>query len=43
MIKPVFVTAIKEADESKQEFETETLNSKICSGKTLKQWKTSFG
>jgi len=39
MIKPVFVTAIKQADERMQEFETETLNAKICSGKTLNQLK----
>jgi cell division protein FtsI (penicillin-binding protein 3) len=39
MIKPVFVTAVKQADESKKEFETETLNAKICSGKTLNQLK----
>ncbi|MFY8035746.1 MAG: peptidoglycan D,D-transpeptidase FtsI family protein, partial [Cyclobacteriaceae bacterium] len=35
MIKPIFVTSIQQADNVKQEFETETLNSKICSGKTL--------
>ncbi len=37
MIKPVFVTSISQADKVKQEFETETLNNKICSAKTLKQ------
>ena len=36
MIKPVFVKAIKLADETIQEFETETLNSSVCSDKTLK-------
>ncbi|NOT74099.1 MAG: transpeptidase family protein [Cyclobacteriaceae bacterium] len=37
MIKPIFVTSISQADEVKKEFETETLNSKICSNKTLNQ------
>lgn len=37
MIKPIFVTAISQADKPTQEFETEVLNSKICSTKTLKQ------
>ncbi|MBS1486976.1 MAG: transpeptidase family protein [Bacteroidetes bacterium] len=39
MIKPVFVTAITKGDKVIKEFETETLNSKICSGKTLDQLK----
>ncbi len=39
MIKPVFVTSISLADEVKKQFETETLNSKICSNKTLAQLK----
>lgn len=39
MIKPIFVTAIKNADRSVQEFETEVLASKICSNKTLGQLK----
>ncbi len=43
MIKPVFVTSISQADEVTKSFETETLNSKICSNKTLNQlsscWK----
>ena len=39
MIKPIFVTAIKRADETMEEFETETLNSKICSSKTLDKLK----
>ena len=37
MIKPIFVTAIKQADEPTKEFETEVLNDKICSNKTLGQ------
>ena len=37
MIKPVFVTSISQAEKVIQEFETETLNSKICSNKTLNQ------
>lgn len=39
MIKPVFVTAISQAEKTIQTFETETLNSKICSTKTLNQLK----
>ena len=39
MIKPIFVTSISQADNVKEEFETETLNSKICSNKTLNQLK----
>jgi cell division protein FtsI (penicillin-binding protein 3) len=39
MIKPMFVTSISQADEPIKEFETETLNSKICSNKTLNQLK----
>ena len=39
MIKPVFVTSVSLADNMKEEFETETINSKICSGKTLNQLK----
>jgi len=35
MVKPIFVTAISKADQIKKEFETETLNSKICSSSTL--------
>lgn len=35
MIKPVFVTSISKADDVKQEFETVTLNGKICSNATL--------
>jgi cell division protein FtsI (penicillin-binding protein 3) len=39
MIKPMFVTSIRQADEVIQEFDTETLNPKICSNKTLNQLK----
>ncbi len=39
MIKPIFVTSISQADNVKKEFETETLNSKICSNKTLNRLK----
>lgn len=39
MIKPVFVTSVNEAEQVKTEFETETLDSKICSNKTLNQLK----
>jgi len=39
MIKPMFVTSISKADDVKKEFETETLNNKICSGKTLSKLK----
>lgn len=39
MIKPMFVTSIRQADEVIQEFGTETLNPKICSNETLNQLK----
>jgi cell division protein FtsI (penicillin-binding protein 3) len=39
MIKPIFVTSVKQAENTVTEFETETLNSKICSTKTLDQLK----
>lgn len=39
MIKPMFVTSISQADDVTKEFETETLNTKICSKKTLNQLK----
>ena len=39
MIKPMFVTSISQADEIIKEFKTETLNSNICSHKTLNQLK----
>src|SRR5258706_1633487 len=37
MIKPIFVTAVTQGDKIIQEFETETMVSKICSNKTLGQ------
>ncbi len=37
MIKPIIVKRITKADEVVEEFETEVLNSKICSNKTLNQ------
>lgn len=37
MIKPIIVKRIMKADEVIEEFETEVLNSKICSNKTLNQ------
>jgi cell division protein FtsI (penicillin-binding protein 3) len=37
MIKPVFVRAIKHADEDERKFDTEVINSSICSGETLEQ------
>ncbi len=39
MIKPIFVTSISKADEVTKTFETEVLNSKICSNKTLNKLK----
>jgi cell division protein FtsI (penicillin-binding protein 3) len=39
MIKPIFVTSIKQAENTITEYETETLNPKICSTKTLDQLK----
>jgi len=39
MIKPVFVKAVSRADEVEEKFETEELNSKICSSKTLDKLK----
>jgi cell division protein FtsI (penicillin-binding protein 3) len=39
MIKPVFIKAVSKADEIKEAYETEVLNDKICSGKTLDQLK----
>jgi len=39
MIKPIFVTSVKQAENTITEFETETLNPKICSTKTLNQLK----
>ena len=39
MIKPVFVRNISKADEVEEDFETEVLNDKICSKKTLTKLK----
>ena len=39
MIKPIFVTAIRQADNTVKEFETEVMNNKICSNSTLKKLK----
>lgn len=39
MIKPIFVTSVTQGDKIIQEFETETIVSKICSSKTLGQLK----
>lgn len=39
MIKPIFVTAVRQADNTVKEFETEVINSKICSNGTLKKLK----
>lgn len=39
MIKPIIVKAIRQADATFREFNTEVLNSKICSRKTLNQLK----
>lgn len=37
MIRPILVRSIKRADEEEENFETNVLNSKICSGTTLDQ------
>jgi cell division protein FtsI (penicillin-binding protein 3) len=37
MIKPIFVRSIKRADQVEEVFETEVLNSSICSDKTLRK------
>jgi cell division protein FtsI (penicillin-binding protein 3) len=39
MIKPIFVTAVRQADNTVKEFETEVMNNKICSNNTLKKLK----
>jgi cell division protein FtsI (penicillin-binding protein 3) len=39
MIKPIFVKAIRRADEVEESFTTEVINSKICSRTTLKKIK----
>ncbi len=40
MIKPLFVRSIRRADEVEQTFESDVINNKICSKKTLKKLKT---
>jgi cell division protein FtsI (penicillin-binding protein 3) len=39
MIKPIFVKSVRQADNTIKEFETEVINSKICSNSTLKKLK----
>lgn len=39
MIKPVFVESVKRADSEKENFSTEVIVGKICSGKTLNKLK----
>jgi cell division protein FtsI (penicillin-binding protein 3) len=39
MIRPIFVKRVKQADEESDSFETDVLNSNICSGKTLDKLK----
>lgn len=39
MIKPVFVKAVSKADDVEESYETEVLNGKICSNKTLTKLK----
>jgi cell division protein FtsI (penicillin-binding protein 3) len=39
MIRPVFVKAVKKADDEEESFETDVINSKICSSKTLDKMK----
>lgn len=39
MIRPVIVRSVKKADEEEESFETDVLNSKICSDKTLNKLK----
>jgi cell division protein FtsI (penicillin-binding protein 3) len=39
MIRPVFVKSVRKADDEEETFETEVINSKICSGKTLDKLK----
>jgi cell division protein FtsI (penicillin-binding protein 3) len=39
MIKPIFVRSIQKADDEEEEFETEVINSKICSNGTLNKLK----
>lgn len=40
MIKPIFVKSVRQADNTIKEFETEVINSKICSNSTLKKLKS---
>jgi cell division protein FtsI (penicillin-binding protein 3) len=40
MIKPVFVKSVRRADEEEESFDTEVLNKKICSDKTLDKLQT---
>lgn len=37
MIKPIFVTSIRQADDARKEFETEIVKGKVCSTRTLDQ------
>lgn len=39
MIKPIIVKSVKRADESRESFETDVINGKICSNKTLNKLK----
>jgi cell division protein FtsI (penicillin-binding protein 3) len=39
MIRPVFVKSVKKADENEETYETDVINSKICSDKTLNKLK----
>jgi cell division protein FtsI (penicillin-binding protein 3) len=39
MIRPVFVKAVKKADDEEESFETDVINSKICSSQTLDKMK----
>jgi cell division protein FtsI (penicillin-binding protein 3) len=39
MIRPIFVKAVKKADDEEEAYETDVLNSKICSSETLNKLK----
>jgi cell division protein FtsI (penicillin-binding protein 3) len=39
MIRPVFVKSVKKADDEEETYQTDVINSKICSGKTLNKLK----
>jgi cell division protein FtsI (penicillin-binding protein 3) len=39
MVRPIIVRSVRKADEEEEEFETEVLNKKICSTKTLDKLK----